>query len=83
MRLIESKKQNLERAASADDVKQLISFLGAVGSYMRFVPHFADIVEPLRISPEMRMPLNSVFKKEVVQTSPNVKKMCTIRAGQS
>ena len=48
VRPIESSTTALRQLKTPTNAKELRSLLGAVGFYMKFVPHFADIVEPLR-----------------------------------
>jgi transposase InsO family protein len=61
------------------NAKMLRSWLGATGYYMRFVPHYADIVEPLRQllhkdavwnwSPQCQIACNAVIDKIISATS--------------
>jgi hypothetical protein len=48
MRPLTSNVDDLSKMTPPVDVKQLRSFIGAIGFYARFVPHYADIIEPLR-----------------------------------
>ena len=48
VRPLSSNVDGLRKLTAPVDAKQLKSFISAAGFYMRFIPHFAEIVEPLR-----------------------------------
>lgn len=45
---LESKVHAIVNAPTPTDSKSLQSFLGLAGYYSKFIPHYADVVEPLR-----------------------------------
>uniref|UniRef100_A0A224YP72 RNA-directed DNA polymerase n=1 Tax=Rhipicephalus zambeziensis TaxID=60191 RepID=A0A224YP72_9ACAR len=45
---LESKVHAIVNAPAPADCKSLHSFLGLAGYYSKFIPHYADVVEPLR-----------------------------------
>ena len=51
VRPLPSNVNGLRKLTAPVDAKQLKSFISAAGFYMRFIPHFVEIVEPLRCLP--------------------------------
>ena len=48
VRPLSSNVDGLRKLTAPVDAKQLESFISAAGFYLRFIPHFAEFVEPLR-----------------------------------